>query len=70
MQKCSRSTDLMLVLMGAMILLNNLGKPRVEALHGSDIVGIILLGRREVSHARSERSANDHLEFRSPHPDL
>jgi hypothetical protein len=28
---------LMLVLLGAMVLLNNLGKPRVEALHGSDV---------------------------------
>jgi hypothetical protein len=27
-----------------MVLLNNLGKPRVEALHGADIVGLIACG--------------------------
>jgi hypothetical protein len=30
--------------MGAMVLLNNLGKPRVEALHGADIAGIMASG--------------------------
>jgi hypothetical protein len=32
---------LCLALQGAMVLLNNLGKPRVEALHGSDVGGIL-----------------------------
>lgn len=44
MKKSSRFTGLALALMGAMVLLNNLGKPRVEALHGSDILGLIACG--------------------------
>ena len=35
MKKSSRFAGLVLALLGAMVLLNNLGKPRVEALHGS-----------------------------------
>jgi len=31
-------------LLGAMVLLNNLGKPRVEALHGSDVWGLVASG--------------------------
>jgi hypothetical protein len=27
-----------------MVLLNNLGKPRVEALHGSDVLGLVASG--------------------------
>jgi hypothetical protein len=34
MKKSSRFTGLVLAWLGAMVLLNNLGKPRVEALHG------------------------------------
>ena len=39
MKKSSRFTGLALALLGAMVLLNNLGKPRVDALHGSDVCG-------------------------------
>ena len=39
--RSSRITGLILALMGTMVLLNNLGKPRVEALHGADIVGLM-----------------------------
>jgi len=35
---------LMPTLLGALILLNNLGKPRVEALHGSDVLGLVASG--------------------------
>jgi hypothetical protein len=35
---------LMPTLMGALILLNNLGKPRVEALHGTDVLGLVASG--------------------------
>jgi len=44
MKKSSRFTGLALALMGAMVLLNNLGKPRVEALHGSDVLGLVASG--------------------------
>ena len=44
MKKSSRLTGLVLTLMGAMVLLNNLGKPRVEALHGPDILGLVASG--------------------------
>jgi hypothetical protein len=44
MKKSSRFTGLILALMGTMVLLNNLGKPRVEALHGADIVGLLASG--------------------------
>ncbi len=44
MKKSSRFTGLVLVLLGAMVLLNNLGKPRVEALHGSDVGGLVASG--------------------------
>lgn len=61
MKKSSRFTGLFLALMGAFVLLNNLGKPRVAALHGSDVLGLVasglcfgvafvgLLGRLEMS---------------------
>jgi len=42
--KSSRFTGLVLTLLGAMVLLNNLGKPRVEALHGSDVWGLVASG--------------------------
>lgn len=44
MKKSSRFTGLMLTLVGTMVLLNNLGKPRIEALHGVDIVGLLAAG--------------------------
>ena len=44
MKKSSRLTGLVLTLVGAMVLLNNLGKPRVEALHGSDVLGLVAAG--------------------------
>ena len=39
-----RFTGLALALMGVMKLLNDLGKPRVEALHGSDVWGLVASG--------------------------
>jgi hypothetical protein len=43
-EKSSRFTGLALALMGVMKLLNDLGKPRVEALHGSDVLGLVASG--------------------------
>ena len=45
MKKSSRLTGLVLTLIGALVLLNNLGKPRVEALHGPDVLGLVASGR-------------------------
>ena len=44
LKKSSRFTGLALALMGVMKLLNDLGKPRVEALHGSDVLGLVAAG--------------------------
>jgi hypothetical protein len=44
MKESSRFTGLVLSLQGAMVLLNNLGKPRVQALHGSDVGGLVVSG--------------------------
>lgn len=44
MQKSSRITGLFLALMGVMVLLNNLSKPRIAALHGSDVVSLTAVG--------------------------
>jgi len=44
MTKSGRFAGLALLLMGVMVLLNNLGKPRVEALHGSDVLGLVASG--------------------------
>ena len=44
MKKSSRLTGLGLAWLGVMVLLNNLGKPRVEALHGSDVWGLVASG--------------------------
>ena len=44
MKRSSRFTGLILALLGTMVLLNNLSRPRVEALHGSDIVRLIACG--------------------------
>ncbi len=44
MHKSSRLTGLILAWLGLMVLLNNLGKPRIEALHGSDVMGLVASG--------------------------
>ena len=46
MKKRSLFPGLGLALLGTMVLLNNLGKPRIEAagLHGSDILGLVASG--------------------------
>jgi hypothetical protein len=44
MKKRSMFMGLCLSLLGSMVLLNNLGKPRVEALHGSDVMGLVASG--------------------------
>ena len=44
LQKSSRFTGLVLMLLGVMKLLNDLGKPRVEALHGVDVLGLVASG--------------------------
>ena len=44
MNKSSRFTGLVLALLGLTVLLNNLGKPRIEALHGSDVMGLVASG--------------------------
>ena len=44
MLKRSRFAGLVLGLLGLLVLLNNLGKPRVAALHGPDILGLIASG--------------------------
>ena len=40
----SRFTGLVIALLGVMKLLNDLGKPRVEALHGVDVLGLVTAG--------------------------
>ncbi len=44
MRKSSRLTGLFVALLGLMALLGSLLKPRVAALHGSDILGLIGAG--------------------------
>jgi hypothetical protein len=44
MKKSSRLTGFALMLLGAMVLLNNLDKSRVAALHGSDVCGLVASG--------------------------
>ena len=46
MKKGSVFAGLGFAFMGTMVLLNNLGKPRIEAahLHGSDILGLVASG--------------------------
>jgi len=44
LKKSSRFTGLVLALLGAIKLLNDLGKPRVEALHGIDVLGLVTSG--------------------------
>ena len=40
----SRFTGLVLAVLGTIKLLNDLGKPRVEALHGVDVLGLVTSG--------------------------
>lgn len=42
--KRSRFTGLVLAVLGTIKLLNDLGKPRVEALHGIDVLGLVTAG--------------------------
>ena len=68
MKKSSRFTGLVLALLGAIKLLNDLGKPRVEALHGSDVWGLVasgmlfgigfvgLMGRLSFASSRKDQS--------------
>jgi len=46
MKKSSVVASLCFAFLGTMALLNNLGKPRIEAagLHGSDILGLVASG--------------------------
>ena len=44
MKKSSRLTGLVLMLIGVLVLLNNLGKPRVEALHSPDVLRLVAAG--------------------------
>lgn len=44
MKKGSRLTGLIAITLGTTVLLNNLSSPRVEALHGSDVFGLVASG--------------------------
>ena len=44
MKKISRFMGLFLAVMGVMVLLSDLSKPRIAALHGSDIVSLTAVG--------------------------
>jgi hypothetical protein len=44
MRKHSRIVGLFLLLFGLMPLFSSLSKPRIEALHGSDILGLVACG--------------------------
>ncbi len=44
MRKSSRLTGLIVTLLGLMALFASLSKPRIQALHGSDILGLIGAG--------------------------
>lgn len=44
MQKASRLTGLIVALLGGMVLFASLSKPRIETLHGTDILGLIGAG--------------------------
>ena len=44
MQKSSRLTGLIVTLLGLMALFASLSKPRIQALHGADILGLIGAG--------------------------
>jgi hypothetical protein len=59
MQRSSRFTDLSLALLGLMVLWTNLNNPRVEALHGSDIVGLVASASASASALLADWSAED-----------
>jgi hypothetical protein len=44
LKNSSRFTGLVLALLGAIKLLNEVGKPRVEALHRVDVLGLVASG--------------------------
>jgi hypothetical protein len=44
LKNSGRFTGLVMALLGVMKLLNELGKPRVEALHGVDVFGLVASG--------------------------
>jgi hypothetical protein len=44
LSESSRFTGVVMMLLGVMKLLNDLGKPRVEALHGVDVLGLLASG--------------------------
>jgi hypothetical protein len=44
LKKSSRFTCLVLALLGAIKLQNDLGQPRVAALHGVDVLGLVASG--------------------------
>jgi len=44
MRKHGRIVGLILLLFGLMPLFSSLGKPRIEALHGADISGLVASG--------------------------
>jgi hypothetical protein len=44
MKKGGRFTGLIMALPGSTVLFVNLGKPRVAALHGSDLLGLVASG--------------------------
>jgi hypothetical protein len=44
MKKSSRFSGLALMLLGAMVLLNSLDRPRVQALHGADVIRLVASG--------------------------
>ena len=68
MKKSSRLTGLVFALMGILPLLNNLDKPRVAALHFSDVLGLVaagmlfgvgfvgLMGRLDLTSSRKDQS--------------
>ena len=68
LKKSSRFTGLVAALMGATFLLMILGNPRVEALHGSDVWGLVasgmllgigfvgLMGRLSFASSRKDQS--------------
>ena len=68
LKKSSRFTGLVLMLLGVMKLLNDLGKPRVEVLHGVDVLGLVasggllgvgfvgLMGRLNFASSRKDQS--------------
>ena len=68
LKKSSRFTGVVMMLAGAMVLSNNLDKPPVAALHGSDVLGLVasgmllgvgffgLMGRLNFASSRKDQS--------------